>query len=91
MNDLISRKALKEELLRLSFTPAIVMSAIDRMPAVDAVPVVHGRWITVSGLNQCSNCGTEFVHDSFAYCPYCDSNFKYCPVCGAKMDGGGAR
>ena len=54
----------------------------------DAVPVVHGRWVTVSGLNQCSNCGTEFVHDSFAYCPYCDSNFKYCPVCGAKMDGG---
>lgn len=45
MNDLISRKSLKEELLRLSFTPAIVVSAIDRMPAVDTIEVV-----------RCKNC-----------------------------------
>lgn len=51
------------------------------VPAVDAVPVVHGRWIS-SGFEvkfiNCSVCGKQrFQIDATNYCPYC----------GARMDG----
>lgn len=61
---------------------------LSMLPAVDAVPVVHGRWIhldpreraTISG--KCSCCGWEahYYEDDVADMPYC-------PNCGAKMDG----
>lgn len=57
---------------------------VDRLkeePTIDAVPVVHGRWVNNgipdSMLSGCSVCG----------CPYGSSGFRYCPHCGAKMDG----
>lgn len=56
---------------------------------VDAVPVVHGRWIdegayvtTAYGsldVYQCSNCNREITIDDYD---------NYCPNCGARMDGG---
>jgi hypothetical protein len=60
---------------------------VDEMPTVDAVPVVHGRWITLEdkmwNLEQpvivgwkCSACGV-----------YGHIEHNYCPNCGAKMDG----
>jgi len=62
-----------------------VLSVIDRTPTIDAVPVVHARWIEIRGemwnelLGQkCSNCGRRVRN--------CGEN--YCPKCGAKMDGG---
>ena len=60
-------------------------------PIVDAVEVVHGRWVRrIVDISvpyhwklECSNCdfdicglGSELL-------------FKYCPNCGAKMDGDG--
>ena len=52
-------------------------------PAIDAVPVVHGRWLNNgihgSVLCRCSECH----YDAAAY------SFRYCPMCGAKMDGEG--
>jgi hypothetical protein len=61
---------------------------IGKTPTVDAVEVVHARWINktkeihgmVDERNDCSNCGQVYW---FA-CP----DFNYCPNCGAKMDGG---
>jgi hypothetical protein len=58
MDDLISRSALKEELLKLGFFPVIVENALDRQPTVDAVEVVrckdcvyyNPRWHTCMGL-----------------------------------------
>ena len=52
---------------------------------IDAVELVHGRWIdrpTVKGQVYCSECAT--IEKST------DSNYKSkcCPNCGAKMDGG---
>ena len=57
------------------------------LPAVDAAPVVHAKWIhldqrgcaTISG--KCSCCGWEahYYEDDVADMPYC-------PNCGAKMD-----
>ena len=55
--------------------------AIKYEPAVDAAPVVHGKWIYYNnnGWRVCSHCKDRrrtFTLD------------KYCPNCGAKMDGG---
>ena len=65
-----------------------VVFDINDAPTVDAVPVVHGRWLTweeqfpgrtprkKSGLGVfCSAC-----HN------HADNMFNYCPNCGAKMD-----
>ena len=48
---------------------------IDRMPAVDAVEVVHGRWIWKDGCFHCSKCKTSNDHTP-----------AYCEGCGALMD-----
>jgi hypothetical protein len=58
---------------------------VNSLATVDAVEVVHGRWINktkeihgmVDERNDCSNCGQVYW---FA-CP----DFNYCPNCGADM------
>ena len=56
-------------------------SCIDKCPTVDAVEVVHGRWIW---------CGEDRWNDSYA-CSVCGKmtiyDGNYCHNCGAKMDG----
>ena len=67
---------------------------IDKLKAVDAVEVVHGRWINAQ----------IAAHDPFGYycrdvdvftCSVCGVHFdvsqigNYCPNCGAYMDGDG--
>jgi hypothetical protein len=52
-------------------------------PTVDAVPVVHGRWLAFESHNdieRCSVCGMIFHYPNFY-------KYNYCPECGAKMDG----
>lgn len=54
---------------------------LEREPVVDAMPVIHGRWIDIPDKpewdqKECSVCGDYFC---------CQEN--YCPNCGAKMDG----
>ena len=55
-----------------------IETAIRNIPAVDAAPVVHGRWIKRKTWNNavCSYCSFENANMT-----------KYCPACGAKMDG----
>ena len=61
-------------------------------PTVDAVEVVHGRWIPLAYYGyadgnpvweewECSECQEEHNGDE-------DTLTPYCPHCGAKMDGG---
>lgn len=59
---------------------------INEMPTVDAVPVVHGRWIDAYPdiepnpmfmYGICSECGFEQGISKY---------LNYCPNCGAKMD-----
>ena len=61
-----------------------VSGVVDACPTVDAVPVVHGRWVTHY------RSGTTVAEGYVSTC--CDmwNNRKsdYCPNCGAKMDGG---
>jgi hypothetical protein len=69
------------------------MSLAD-VPTVDAVEVVHGRWLYDSGSGKyfCSACDeyalsfkkdTLYGGDLYEVCLT-----DYCPNCGAKMDGG---
>ena len=67
-----------------------IKDEIDAQPTVEAVPVVHGKWIMKdSGLWQdCSVCGVAVEVDSMYMCKASeDMNFNYCPHCGAKMEG----
>lgn len=63
---------------------AAVRSFLVKQPKVDAVEVVHGRWIEHSHLEvggECSVCGWQFQW-------FENDEAHYCPHCGAKMDGG---
>lgn len=62
-------------------------------PTVDAVPVVHARWIVKMDFlgresTECSNCKTmikyRFLNGSFELLDL--RGIKYCQNCGAKMD-----
>lgn len=67
---------------------AIITDLVNGIPAVDAAPVVHGRWIEHEDCNG----------DSYYTCSACNcdwttidgtpewNNMRYCPECGAKMD-----
>ena len=58
---------------------------IENAPTVDAVEVVHGRWIedVATDMIACTECGHAWnIIDN------CTETFNYCPNCGAKMDGG---
>lgn len=91
--DLISREALLKMARRYkeydeggwSMTVmAVPVEAIEEAPAVDAAPVVHGRWkyhppfASIAGSYLCSACGfLTFASGVIGY--------NYCPRCGAKM------
>lgn len=68
---------------------------VDSLPTVDAVEVVHGRWVLLAEFSdgsictECPVCGEEYTykkgrleHIGVEYAKY-----NYCPNCGAKMDG----
>lgn len=63
-----------------------VEDMIENAPAVDAAPVVHGRWRSIKAVGgpnypywdaKCSECG---------YTTKSTAGWLYCPHCGAKMD-----
>lgn len=65
---------------------------LEKLPAADVSPVVHGRWddsgrYTFPGGGtavRCTECGCALTVSEYHL-----NNWNYCPVCGAKMDGGG--
>lgn len=87
-NDLISRSALKAELMKRAVSCpkshirayGSCISALEVSPAVDAEPVRHGKWLYVGygkpDAWDCSECGVMVAKQYF-----------YCPRCGARMDG----
>ena len=60
---------------------------VDAEPTVDAVEVVHGRWIG----QRCSVCNESYMDyaDADSYPAIGEPKPNYCPNCGAKMDGDG--
>ena len=86
-NDLISREAALEAIhnLQTAFGWGNGLHEMDihkvllKIPAVDAAPVVHGRW-TGNYRSHCSVC------DWFDVNAFIGNYTKFCPNCGAKMD-----
>ena len=77
MGRLIDADELRKRLVEGVWNDAV--KEVDDMPTVDAVPVVHGRWIKRHNEKKCSRC--EFTY-------YSNNDYWfYCPKCGAKMDG----
>ena len=65
--------------------PLVYWHDIEAAPTVDAVEVVHGRWIeqekyTFGVMYDCSICDNRILDNGHSW--------NYCPNCGAKMDGG---
>lgn len=96
MADLIEREAVMKALQVIHSHDGMELSAnvdyveacnaIYNIPAVDAEPVQHGRWIgrPLCGNDdcRCSNCGYwENVHANIRG----EITQKYCPNCGARM------
>lgn len=72
------------------YTPDLIKTVLEQTKTVDAVEVVHGRWIPLEydgfadgnpvwDLWECSECREEHRGEE-------DSLTPYCPNCGAKMD-----
>lgn len=98
-NDWISRAAAKEAVrnsIRGGATELVrVFKAINQLPAVDAAPVRHGRWIEDRTDIVCGVCGARYK-DEIVFMPNVYVNGKrydgleHCPHCGAKLGGGTA-
>lgn len=65
-----------------------VFEVLNKLPAADVAPVVHGEWLRISDDDQyegeyyCSVCNAEeFFPENAPFAPFCWH-------CGAKMDGG---
>ena len=68
-----------------------LLGLIEKAPTVDAVPVVHARWIRPHWRNSnyccdCSECGGEAMHRDYRWNK--NGIYPICPNCGAMMDGG---
>ena len=82
MDEYIKRKTVKE-LINMDYDD--YHDAIDRIPAADVAPVVHGRW---DGDN-CTVCKLPWNYNMTQNADdwgYFDPMPDYCPNCGAKMD-----
>lgn len=71
---------------RVTVDVDLVKFGLDRIPAADVAPVVHGQWLSKNPHGYewtfvCSNC--DYV-DGYPF----NDRHNYCPNCGAKMDGG---
>ena len=80
-----------------TYDKACIIGALEEIPTVDAVPVVHGHWVNRNVINtddapdlliekwqeeECSVCRRWHTTPYF----YSFSKYAYCPWCGAKMD-----
>ena len=70
-------------------------SVVNEQPAVDAVEVVHGRWLKTEVEAGDPYDGNSVYCFDVMVCSVCGCHFdvseamNYCPNCGAKMDGDG--
>lgn len=61
------------------------MEAIQKLPAADVAPVVHGTWEFRHGSWYYSNCGRGYKNK---FGVVTARKYNCCPNCGARMDGG---
>ena len=67
--------------------PLVYWDDIEAAPIVDAVEVVHGRWIDKGEYAVCTECGgrSGTQYDGVEPIPLMT---QFCPNCGCRMDGG---
>ena len=99
MEDLIPRaaaiEAFNDERVDRNYgdvSPESVIKIIESIPAVDAVLVVHGQWVKMTGMMppeyhghyECSECKWHMkgLRNSWTR----EEELYYCPNCGAKMN-----
>ena len=67
-----------------------LMRDIEKLPAADVAPVVHGVWLTWEDMFPGET--PKKKNNLGVFCSMCkghaDNMTNYCPNCGAKMDGG---
>lgn len=88
-----ARLELDKQIREGSMYAGIMSYIIDSTPTVDAVPVVHGRWLEDEKAYPgpdlsnyvCSSC--KRVGGTWIKGLKPENLFTYCPWCGAKMDG----
>lgn len=69
---------------------------IHMLPTINAVPIVHGRWVHCDGKSivwYCSECGGKILYNPNPRTYNIkklkvEQYNKFCRNCGAKMDGG---
>lgn len=58
--------------------------AVEETPTIDALPVVHARWVQEYEDGwRCTRCGALWI---FIDGGPEENGARFCPVCGAKMD-----
>lgn len=85
-NEAIKKAKESDKIVRSSiWETGEVVEFLEGSPTVDAVEVVHGRWLPTNDDNKkrCSRC--DVIH---LIAQYPNGQANYCPNCGAKMDGG---
>ena len=82
---------MNDELINRGDAIAIAMHSKDpvegikNLPAVDAVEVVHAKWLWFAydkAWTKCSNCKSNWKWKTVK-----EGHMDYCPNCGARMDG----
>ncbi len=95
MDELISKAAAIKTFTGKPFDyyhTSYIASELKDLPAVDAAPAVHGRWLFASGYFTCSKCKYSPLHQvifrgEIVWWKDIREEMPYCPNCGAKMDG----
>lgn len=106
MTDLISRSAARELVRKAARYVVVIpetgrgydgavlideiMHGFNKIPAVDAVPVVHASWVSEVVTKKDWKGRTNHYYQPCS-CSACHEpafrEYKYCPYCGARMDG----
>ena len=79
-------KGIAQKIIKTAVTKHDALMMIDGIPAVDVIPVRHGRWECSEHYENavCSECGYDTGKAwGFGYGRGC---YRFCPECGAKMD-----
>lgn len=95
-NDMISRKALLADYdAAHKGPPGGARKLIEEASAIDAAPVVHGRWEFCGDDDIiCNVCGARYLKERLLQSYYTGvgidkmDGFLHCPHCGALLDGG---
>nr|DAP44992.1 MAG TPA: C2H2 type zinc-finger protein [Caudoviricetes sp.] len=97
MAECIERKAALDAVHKWCDPCGAAVEAVLSVPAADAAPVVHGRWVlhyTAIGApyTECSRCCTDIAAPMVGggLLKLDMREMPYCPICGAQMDGGEA-